>query len=130
MEIERMRVKKCPFCNISEDRIIAADTSVIAIGDEFPVAKGHTLVIPKRHVRSIFQLDGKESEDLWKFLVRVRHLLADKFKPDGFTIGINDGDAAGQTVSHAHMHIIPRYEGDVKDPRGGIRWVIPSKAKY
>jgi diadenosine tetraphosphate (Ap4A) HIT family hydrolase len=124
-----MRTEECPFCNISEDRIIAEHHNVIAIADEFPVANGHTLVIPKEHVRSVFQLDTNESANLWKFVVKVRQLLADRFKPDGFNIGINDGDAAGQTVSHAHIHIIPRYKGDVEDPRGGLRWIIPDKAQ-
>jgi diadenosine tetraphosphate (Ap4A) HIT family hydrolase len=125
-----MRTETCPFCNISEDRVTAEDRNVIAIADDFPVANGHTLVIPKEHVRSIFQLDTNESTDLWEFVVKVRQLLADRFKPDGFSIGINDGDAAGQTVSHAHIHIIPRYKGDVEDPRGGLRWIIPDKARY
>ena len=124
-----MRTEKCPFCNISADRVIAEDRNIIAIADEFPVANGHTLVIPKEHVRSVFQLDTNESANLWKFVVKVRQLLADRFKPDGFNIGINDGDAAGQTVSHAHIHIIPRYKGDVEDPRGGLRWIIPDKAQ-
>jgi len=125
-----MRGEKCPFCNISQDRIVAAGSNVFAIADEFPVAKGHTLVIPTRHVRSIFQLETNQSVDLWEFVVKVRQLLADKFKSDGFNIGTNDGDAAGQTVSHAHIHIIPRYKGDVEDPRGGLRWIIPDKARY
>ena len=125
-----MRTEKCPFCNISEERVIAEDRKMIAIPDEFPVANGHTLVIPKEHVRSVFQLDTNESAHLWDFVVKIRQLLANRFKPDGFSIGINDGDAAGQTVSHAHIHIIPRYKGDVEDPRGGLRWIFPGKARY
>jgi diadenosine tetraphosphate (Ap4A) HIT family hydrolase len=97
-----MRTEKCPFCDIREDQVIAEDRNVIAIADEFPVANGHTLVIPKEHVRSVFQLNTNESADLWGFVIKVRQLLADRFKPDGFSIGINDGDAAGQTISHGH----------------------------
>jgi diadenosine tetraphosphate (Ap4A) HIT family hydrolase len=125
-----MRTAKCPFCNISDDRIIASDSNVIAVTDRFPVAKGHSLVIPKKHIRSIFQLEMNEQAKLWEFAVKLRRLLAEKFKPNGLNIGVNDGKSAGQTVEHAHMHIIPRYERDVEDPRGGIRWIIPSKAKY
>lgn len=125
-----MRAEKCPFCNIDEDRVIAADGDVIAISDDFPVAKGHTLVIPKKHVGSIFQLGANERAQLWGFVGQVRQILDEEFNPDGFTIGVNDGDAAGQTIRHAHIHIIPRYHGDVDNPRGGIRWIIPSKADY
>lgn len=110
-----MRAEECPFCNIGEHRILVAGRNCFAIADEFPLTKGHTLVIPRGHVRSIFQLETNESTDLWEFVVKIRHLLVDKFKPDGFNIGVNDGAAAGQTVSHAHIHIIPRYKGDIED---------------
>ena len=125
-----MRAEKCPFCSIGQDRVVVAGSHAIAIADKFPLAKGHTLVIPKKHVRSIFELDANEAADLWGLLANVRQLLVNKFRPDGLTVGINDGNAAGQTVSHGHIHMIPRYKGDVEEPRGGVRWIIPSKAKY
>ena len=98
--------------------------------DGFPISKGHCLVVPKRHVASLFELPGDEMRDVWALVERTRKLLRKRFRPDGFNVGVNDGIAAGQTVAHAHVHLIPRYKGDVADPRGGIRWVIPAKAKY
>ncbi len=98
--------------------------------DSFPVAEGHTLVVPRAHVTSIFELAKDEQEELWRLVSMVRGRLAKEFSPAGFTIGVNDGEAAGQTVGHAHIHVIPRFEGDTPDPRGGIRWVLPDKAAY
>lgn len=94
------------------------------------MSEGHTLVVPRRHVASVFGLSPTEQQELWGLLARVREALNERLRPDGFTIGINDGAAAGQTVGHAHIHVIPRRKGDVPDPRGGIRWVIPAKAAY
>jgi len=125
-----MRTETCPFCGIPKDRIIVANDAGTAIDDAFPLTWGHSLVAPKKHVSSIFQLPVHERTELWELVGKVRKLLLDKLKPDGFNIGLNDGSAAGQTLHHAHIHIIPRYDGDVKDPRGGIRWVIPEKATY
>jgi len=102
----------------------------LAFYDAFPVSEGHALVIPKRHVASIFELPLEELVTLWSQVTTVRSALTDKFRPDGFNIGVNDGFAAGQTVPHAHIHVIPRRKGDAADPRGGIRWVFPDKAKY
>jgi diadenosine tetraphosphate (Ap4A) HIT family hydrolase len=96
----------------------------------FPVTDGHTLVVPRKHIASVFDLCDDEQSPLWQLVVAVRKQLLADFKPAGFNIGINDGEAAGQTVLHAHIHVIPRYAGDVVDPRGGIRWVIPEKARY
>ena len=103
--------------------------TTLAFFDGFPVAEGHTLVIPKRHVASLFELPPEELAALWEQVAVVRNLLAD-LKPDGFNLGVNDGLAAGQTIMHAHIHVIPRRTGDATDPRGGIRWVMPAKAKY
>ena len=86
-------------------------------------------MIPKRHVASIFDLPSDELAALWQEVALVRNLLA-KLKPDGFNVGVNDGTAAGQTVPHGHIHVIPRHQGDTADPRGGIRWIMPDKAKY
>lgn len=98
--------------------------------DAHPLSPGHTLIIPRRHVRSVFELSTDEYEDVWRLVRRVRELLSRRYEPAGMTVGCNDGEAAGQTVEHAHVHVIPRYRGDVEDPRGGIRWVIPHQAPY
>jgi diadenosine tetraphosphate (Ap4A) HIT family hydrolase len=125
-----MRAEKCPFCHVSEDRIIAGNGRLLAIADKYPVAKGHTLVIPKRHVASIFDLEATEYDQMWQLVIDVRQLIADKFEPTAFNIGVNDGQAAGQTIEHAHVHVIPRYKDDADVPRGGIRWILPENAKY
>ena len=91
---------------------------------------GHALVIPRRHVPNLFNLDAKEQRAIWELLPSVKDGLEKRYAPAGYNIGVNIGPAAGQTVDHAHVHLIPRYQGDVEDPRGGIRWVIPSRAAY
>jgi len=121
---------RCPFCNPEASRIRLENEVALAILDGFPVAEGHTLVIPKRHVGSLFDLAVEEQADLWRLVALVRAGLLDGIKPDGFNVGVNDGVAAGQTVMHAHVHVIPRRSGDVADPRGGVRWVVPGKAAY
>lgn len=101
-----------------------------AFRDQYPISPGHTLIIPVRHVASLFELSADEQTEMWKLVAVIREQLQQEFTPDGFNIGLNDGIAAGQTVMHAHIHVIPRYAGDVPDPRGGVRWVLPEKAKY
>jgi diadenosine tetraphosphate (Ap4A) HIT family hydrolase len=120
----------CPFCAIAPDRIIWQTDLVFAILDGFPVSPGHTLIIPKRHVPSLFDATGDERHELMAGIDWAKHYLDAEYKPDSYNIGINDGPAAGQTVPHLHIHLIPRYNGDREDPRGGVRWVIPDKAKY
>ncbi len=88
------------------------------------------LVVPKRHVASLFDLSEVEQFAVWMLVAKVRATLMAELKPDGFNVGVNDGTAAGQTVMHAHVHVIPRRNGDVADPRGGVRWIMPSKASY
>jgi diadenosine tetraphosphate (Ap4A) HIT family hydrolase len=100
------------------------------IRDGFPVSPGHTLIIPKRHVASFFDVTDAERTDMMSLLAAARDDLDREFRPAGYNIGINDGAAAGQTVSHLHIHLIPRYEGDRDDPRGGVRWVLPDQAAY
>jgi diadenosine tetraphosphate (Ap4A) HIT family hydrolase len=102
----------------------------MAFADAFPVADGHTLVIPRKHVSTIYQLTIPEQSAIWELVSEVRERLLTGLKPDGFNIGFNDGLAAGQTVQHAHVHIIPRKRCDAPDPRGGIRWVIADNAPY
>lgn len=102
----------------------------MVIRDCYPVSHGHTLLIPKRHTGSFFDLSAPERDDLLGLLDRAKLALDEEFQPQGYNIGINDGAAAGQTVHHVHVHLIPRFDGDLPDPRGGVRWVIPDKAKY
>ena len=125
-----MPADACPFCDASSDRALAANDHALAISDGYPVADGHTLVVPRRHVQSLFDLSPEERAAVWALADEVRGRLLDRFRPDGFNVGLNDGLAAGQTVDHAHVHVIPRFEGDVPDPKGGVRWVIPVKADY
>jgi len=104
--------------------------AAIATRDAYPVAPGHTLVIPLRHVASFFDATPEERAAMLELLDEAKKQLQSEFGPAGYNIGINDGAAAGQTVGHLHIHLIPRYAGDQHDPRGGIRWVIPEKAAY
>lgn len=120
----------CPFCSLPASRIVDETVHCVAIRDTFPVSEGHTLVISKRHVGSLFDLSESEVQDLFRLLARAKQALDAAFRPAGFNVGINDGRAAGQTVPHLHVHLIPRYTGDVPDPRGGIRWIFPEKADY
>ena len=122
--------KSCPFCTLPPERIIDSNEFGITIRDGFPVSTGHTLIIPKRHIGSWFEVDADEQLGLLDLLTRAKIVLQDQLNPDGYNIGINDGSAAGQTVPHLHMHLIPRYKDDQDDPRGGVRWIIPEKAKY
>ena len=109
---------------------IIENENAFAIYDGFPVSKGHVLVIPKRVVAEIFDLNNEEYSSCFNLVKDVKKILEEKFKPDGFNIGINNGEKAGQTVFHAHIHVIPRYSGDVDNPRGGVRHVIPGKGDY
>jgi diadenosine tetraphosphate (Ap4A) HIT family hydrolase len=121
---------ECPFCAPAADRIVAENRWVMALSDGFPVSLGHTLVIPKRHIASLDDISTKERSAIWSLVAKVRRLILERHRPDGFNIGVNDGIAAGQTVMHLHVHVIPRYSGDQKDPRGGVRWVLPGQANY
>jgi diadenosine tetraphosphate (Ap4A) HIT family hydrolase len=113
------------------DRALLAETDLsLAFLDTFPVSQGHTLVIPKRHIQTIWEMTSEEHADAFDLIRRVMSILKGKFDPHGFNVGVNCGEAAGQTVFHAHIHIIPRYYGDVPNPRGGIRNVIPGKGNY
>ena len=120
----------CPFCNLEINRILLQNDFAISTRDAFPVSKGHSLVIPKRHISSIFDATEDELIHIFKLVAETRALLNDQYKPQGLNVGINDGVAAGQTVMHVHLHLIPRYQGDQSDPRGGVRWIFPDKAKY
>ncbi len=122
--------KDCPFCNLPKSRKLFENNFAIAIRDAYPVSEGHTLIIPKRHIRSLFETTEKERYALYNLLEKVRTELDITLVPSGYNIGINDGATAGQTVPHLHIHLIPRYPGDQEDPRGGIRLIFPEKARY
>lgn len=121
---------QCPFCHPQPDHLWFETELGRAIRDGFPISKGHTLIVPKVHIPSFHNLGPEIQAALWKLVAEVRNRLAEELQPDGFNIGLNDGEAAGQTVMHAHIHVIPRWSGNVADPRGGVRWIIPEKARY
>ena len=127
-----METPTSPFLDGDPGRIIAEDRLILALWDRYPVSPGHALVVPRRVVSRLGELTGEELEALWRWVVAIRSRLSHELdpRPAGFNLGLNDGTAAGQTVAHLHFHIIPRYEGDVPDPRGGVRWVVPGKARY
>jgi len=122
----------CVFCDILKDKKILIHESeyLFSIYDKYPVSEGHVLIIPKRHIKDYFELNNIEKRHLDIEISEVKKILDVAFHPDGYNIGINNGLAAGQTIFHLHIHLIPRYTGDVDDPRGGVRGVIPSKQKY
>lgn len=126
--------ESCPFCEIARDsrherRMLESEHGFV-IRDGFPVSEGHSLIIPKRHIGSFFDLTPVERTELLNLLERAKAGLEAEYGPDAYNIGINDGPAAGQTVPHLHIHLIPRYKQDGSDPRGGVRWVIPENADY
>ena len=136
-------MENCIFCNIinavriqafcdefPKERIVYQDDTWLAIYDNYPVSQGHVLLMPKRHCETYFDLNYVELVSLGVTIGVIKFILNNKFNPDGYNIGVNCGEAAGQTVKHCHIHIIPRYKGDMEDPRGGVRGVIPEKQKY
>lgn len=120
----------CPFCTLPDERIVDSNQHGLVIRDGFPISRGHTLIISREHKSSFFELEQPEREALFNLVERAKSELDKRLSPDGYNIGINDGSAAGQTVPHLHIHLIPRYIGDRGDPRGGVRWIIPEKADY
>lgn len=121
----------CPFClERSTQKIIAENDLAYASFDIYPVSKGHCLVITKRHVSDFFETTSAEKEALFSLANQIKLMLEKKYNPDGFNIGFNINEAAGQTVPHVHVHVIPRYSGDMENPRGGVRHVIPDKGNY
>jgi diadenosine tetraphosphate (Ap4A) HIT family hydrolase len=120
----------CPFCDLPADRIVDRNDAGFTVRDAYPVSPGHTLVISSRHVGSFFELSAVEREQILCLIDRAKGVLDEHYRPDAYNIGINDGIAAGQTVPHLHIHLIPRYKDDLPHPRGGVRWVIAEKADY
>jgi diadenosine tetraphosphate (Ap4A) HIT family hydrolase len=127
----QQRQSGCPFCELPEERIIAANELAVAVWDGFPVTPLHTLIIPKRHVSDYFDLYSPERNAVHALAERCRRdiMQADGLVT-GFNLGVNAGETAGQTVFHAHLHLLPRRKGDVADPRGGVRGVIPGRQTY
>lgn len=120
--------KECIFCKMKD--YILENELAYAIYDKYPVGKGHMLFIPKRHVKDFFDITKEEREAIFELIDEGKKLLDKKYSPDSYNVGINCGEHAGQTIMHVHVHLIPRYIGDMKDPTGGVRGVIPEKMKY
>jgi diadenosine tetraphosphate (Ap4A) HIT family hydrolase len=121
----------CAFCEriVHGDLVVENDLAV-AFFDAYPVSAGHCLVVPRRHEPDFLALTEVEQAAIWALVALVRAQVEKGATPDGYSIGVNVGEAAGQTIGHAHLHVIPRRRGDVTDPRGGIRWVVPPNAAY
>ncbi len=121
----------CPFCCPKpEQELITESATAYALLDSYPVSPGHALIIPKQHIQDYFELPERIKTACWMVVGRVKWLLDSRYHPEGYNVGVNVGTAGGQTIPHAHIHIIPRYTGDVENPRGGIRNMIPGKGDY
>lgn len=122
----------CVFCDIIDNKkdIIVENELSVAFYDSFPVSDGHTLIIPKRHIETYFDLTKEEIASMFELSNKVKALLEEKYHPDGYNVGFNVGVVGGQSVMHCHMHVIPRYKGDQENPRGGIRKVVKNKTNY
>ena len=121
----------CLFCNVDKSKIVSENDFFVVVRDNYPVTELHTLIISKRHTASYFELEDSEKISLIKTLDKQKNLLLQNDSTiKGFNIGINDGVEAGQTIMHFHTHLIPRRTGDVQNPRGGVRGVIPEKQNY
>lgn len=129
-DLAEMTGDSCPFCSMTADRVVAQNVHAFMVLDGFPVSPGHTLIIPRRHVLSFFGITADERHAMLALLDQAKAALDHDLHPAGYNIGINDGTAAGQTIPHLHIHLIPRFPGDRADPRGGVRWILPDKADY
>lgn len=123
----------CLFCdrnNAKEHRTINENELAYARWDNVPISVGHAEIVPKRHVISFFELSEDEVLAMYALAKRTRAKIIEMYAPDAFNLGVNDGEAAGRTIHHVHLHLIPRYDGDVENPRGGVRHLIPGKGNY
>jgi diadenosine tetraphosphate (Ap4A) HIT family hydrolase len=121
----------CIFCKPREDvELLAGNDLAVAFPAGFPVSPGHALIVPRRHEPDFFSLTAEEQAGVVGLVNPVRAVLGERFGPDAYNLGVNAGKAAGQTILHTHLHVIPRYAGDVAEPRGGVRWVLPETARY
>jgi len=125
-----MKDPNCVFCNSPETEIIAETDLSMAFYDKYPVNPGHVLIVPKRHAVTFFEASWEEVMDITKLVYQVKDILQEKFNPDGYNIGFNVGQAAGQTVFHLHLHVIPRYTGDVFEQWCGIRNIMENMVTY
>jgi diadenosine tetraphosphate (Ap4A) HIT family hydrolase len=124
-------VSDCVFCSErARAEALAANELAVAFSAGFPVSPGHALIVPRRHEPDFFSLSADEQAAVIALVNPVRTVLDREFGPDGYNLGVNAGRAAGQTIMHTHLHVIPRYSGDVPEPRGGVRWVLPETARY
>lgn len=130
IEGEDLKVSNCVFCEMPVSAYVIENNYFYGLFDKYPVTEGHLLIIPKRHAETLFELTEDERKALFEIMEDGKALLEKKFEPAGFNFGVNQGLAAGQTIPHLHLHIIPRYAGDMEDPEGGVRGVIPEKQKY
>jgi len=120
----------CTFCTLPAGQVLGENDSAMWILDSHPVSPGHSLIVPKRHVESFFETTPEERDAMLALLDQARAHVCRSHSPAGYNIGINEGFAAGQTIEHLHVHLIPRFMGDGGAPRGGVRWVIPDRADY
>ncbi|MDU5209341.1 MAG: HIT family protein [Clostridium sp.] len=114
-------MKNCLFCTYDKGKFIAENDFAFAIYDNFPVNEGHSLIIPKRHFANFFEATEEEIAGIYSMLHEVKGIVDKKYSPTGYNVGINVGEDGGQTIMHLHVHLIPRYKGDVENPKGGIR---------
>ena len=122
--------QQCIFCKLRDERVINECEHTISFIDTYPASPGHTLVVPKRHFATYFEATEEEILAIGRAIQKAKKILDKEYAPDAYNIGINNGEAAGQSVMHLHVHIIPRYTGDVEDPKGGVRWILKNKANY
>ena len=120
----------CLFCNPKSKEILAETEHALLVTDTYPVSLGHCLVIPRRHMASFFECTEEENRDFRTLILKAKEIIDKEHTPDAYNIGSNNGVDAGQSVFHLHIHIIPRYKGDVENPKGGVRWVVPKKSQY
>ena len=118
----------CPFC--TQPNIVIENELAFIRYDGYPVSPGHCLIVPRRHVAEYFQATPEEKAAIWALVDEMKIIIDKEFNPDGYNVGVNIGESAGQSVPHIHVHMIPRYKGDMENPRGGVRGVIPDKQKY
>jgi diadenosine tetraphosphate (Ap4A) HIT family hydrolase len=120
----------CRFCRKSERPALIAGKLALVRYDRHPVSEGHALIIPHRHFPDYFDATDDEKAELWQLVDAAKKMIDETYSPDGYNIGINIGKHAGQSIPHLHIHLMPRYQGDVENPKGGVRGVIPAKQKY
>jgi diadenosine tetraphosphate (Ap4A) HIT family hydrolase len=123
-----LELPDCPFCG--EPEIVIENDLAFAHYDTYPVSAGHCLIITRRHIAGYFQATEEEKAAIWQLVDEVKPIIDREFGPDGYNVGVNVGEAAGQSIPHLHIHLIPRYAGDVENPQGGVRGVIPHRQKY